>query len=1044
MTPAVQSSEAVCVDKACLEESASIPGRPTVVHQPWDIIGAEETMDLTRRECQEAAELLDGQAAIAHYSPSCKTFSAVREIPIKGVRKAPGRLRSHEHPDGVPFLNAASRAHLKKKVDTDNMLASWTFRNCRRRHQAGLGFTVENPASSYIWDTKAAKELKGMPGVETILLHNCMFAPGLKRKCSRFDTNMPQLRKRLERTCSAAAVCDRTGQAHESWRPVVKDGLIIRFPSAAEAEFQAELCDQLVQGYTEFIENMTKTVSADFIEFFAGPRAPLTNAMRAARIQVSSETVVIEDACEAIPSSVGPTSSGLVKVGAWGMTLVRQDHVMRPGRDAIPFRPPAALAMRDTKKSIREKENASCIGGLRSPWKKVQGWLQYRKAGLIINGVLASFLSEYPGMAEELLDGGQGFTKYKDVLETVLVDRVAAALGAECTARGPRSRWRPQLVEKFVEMSGDPETHLSTWLRDGAPTGVASEIPYSGIFPKVEDQTEAGEDIQRIFAKAEKHKNYVSVQDNKTLVAAELERLTSAGFMTKVGSWTELVRELGDVVVNKMACIIKEKEDGTVKLRLITDMLRSRVNEFVKLNERLVLPRICDALEAALSLLELAQSNAEDDVEMMVSDFADAFHSMGVHPSERRHQVVAGMDGQYHIYETVVFGGGGSPLIWGRGAAFLSRSGQALFDSATMRLETFVDDPWSVWRGNTATRHKNMAILLLWWLSLGLDLSWHKIVVGKDVRWIGAGFEIQAKAKVRVFIPEKFCSDLAAEARVMLTMNTVAATAVRAFTGRASWAGGIVPCLASILQPCWAALADVAREPDTPEAWRAKKKVKLLPAALTVPTVRVAHSLEWMVAFLTGQAGTISKTFPVGQRRLPTSVIIVTDASPWGLGGFILVCGLPFAWFSEELSAEDIARFGIIVGNPKWQALVENLALLVAVRMWLPLWKPGRLGICLRSDSMAALGAWKKERSSSPDINAVVREMSLDLAEWKYNFDSLEHLPGKLNDWADSLSRLQQPGSDARIPRELIQVRRFQPQSRGDSWWRLGSRPVHG
>ena len=49
----------------------------------------------------------------------------------------------------------------------------------------------------------------------------------------------------------------------------------------------------------------------------------------------------------------------------------------------------------------------------------------------------------------------------------------------------------------------------------------------------------------------------------------------------------------------------------------------------------------------------------------MVVDFTDAFHSLMVHPSEKVYQVAAGFDGSYICYRMVVFGGGGSPLVYG-------------------------------------------------------------------------------------------------------------------------------------------------------------------------------------------------------------------------------------------------------------------------------------------------------------------------------------------------------------------------------------------
>ena len=90
---------------------------------------------------------------------------------------------------------------------------------------------------------------------------------------------------------------------------------------------------------------------------------------------------------------------------------------------------------------------------------------------------------------------------------------------------------------------------------------------------------------------------------------------------------------------------------------------------------------------------------------------------------------------------------------------------------------------------------------------------------------------------------------------------------------------------------------------------------------------------------------------------------------------------------------------------------------------------------------MAALLAWRKQRSKIAAINAVTREVALDLAEGLYTVDHLVHLPGRLNCWADKLSRLYAPGSGATVPAELVGIPRFTPPLRTDSWWRLYARP---
>ena len=54
-----------------------------------------------------------------------------------------------------------------------------------------------------------------------------------------------------------------------------------------------------------------------------------------------------------------------------------------------------------------------------------------------------------------------------------------------------------------------------------------------------------------------------------------------------------------------------------------------------------------------------------------VADFRDAFHTLPVHPDERKFGVAQAFDGEFLVFDTVVFGGEASPLLWGRAAAFL-------------------------------------------------------------------------------------------------------------------------------------------------------------------------------------------------------------------------------------------------------------------------------------------------------------------------------------------------------------------------------------
>ena len=115
----------------------------------------------------------------------------------------------------------------------------------------------------------------------------------------------------------------------------------------------------------------------------------------------------------------------------------------------------------------------------------------------------------------------------------------------------------------------------------------------------------------------------------------------------------------------------------------------------------------------------------------MVADFEDAFHSFCVDPDEWRYLVVRHPVSGFVGYRTVLCGGSGCPLLWGRAAAFLGRSGQAMIGEGELRTKSYVDDPATVVAGTLLVARRRAAVLLWWWLSLGLIVSWKKRSFGK-------------------------------------------------------------------------------------------------------------------------------------------------------------------------------------------------------------------------------------------------------------------------------------------------------------------------
>ena len=63
-------------------------------------------------------------------------------------------------------------------------------------------------------------------------------------------------------------------------------------------------------------------------------------------------------------------------------------------------------------------------------------------------------------------------------------------------------------------------------------------------------------------------------------------------------------------------------------------------------------------------------------------------------------------------------------------------------------------------------------------------------------------------------------------------------------------------------------------------------------------------------------------------------------------------------------------------------------------------------------------------------------ELSLVTAALNYELDiSTEHIPGVDNTWADSLSRLAEPGANASVPEVLLPLACTSAPPRGAAWW---------
>ncbi len=124
-------------------------------------------------------------------------------------------------------------------------------------------------------------------------------------------------------------------------------------------------------------------------------------------------------------------------------------------------------------------------------------------------------------------------------------------------------------------------------------------------------------------------------------------------------------------MLSKLGCIKKMKfnpdtKQYTQKVRIILDCKQSNVSVRAARTHKSVLPRVSDAVKAALSL---SADRAQDElVQMFIIDIVDAFWLIPLRQAERKY-FCAKLHGKYYAFLRTAQGPRGAPLTF---AAFIA------------------------------------------------------------------------------------------------------------------------------------------------------------------------------------------------------------------------------------------------------------------------------------------------------------------------------------------------------------------------------------
>lgn len=159
------------------------------------------------------------------------------------------------------------------------------------------------------------------------------------------------------------------------------------------------------------------------------------------------------------------------------------------------------------------------------------------------------------------------------------------------------------LLEAWRKAAGDPDDQVFQWLTQGAPAGVLDAIKDPGIFPDTSGPSAM--DPDDLDCDEATFRNYAGVEDNVE-TEAELRSHISNKHIVSFGTYNELTEYVGGgkVILNKIG-LIEKIRNGKKKVRMILDTKASDVKRITGKAQRVMLPRLYDAILHLLYLMAL-------------------------------------------------------------------------------------------------------------------------------------------------------------------------------------------------------------------------------------------------------------------------------------------------------------------------------------------------------------------------------------------------------------------------------------------------------
>lgn len=227
----------------------------------------------------------------------------------------------------------------------------------------------------------------------------------------------------------------------------------------------------------------------------------------------------------------------------------------------------------------------------------------------------------------------------------------------------------------------------------------------------------------------------------------------------------------------------EDNKHFTQKVRVILDCKQSQLSTKAARTHKSVLPRVSDAVQAALALSY--DTEESEQVQMFMISIVDAFWLVPLRHAERKY-FCAKLKGSYCAFLRTAQGSRGAPLTFSAFIALASRLIRSLISGPQMhrwareegRMNVCVDDPIAIIRGRESRIRRVASMVIVGWLLLGFPLAFHKAIVAPTVLWVGITLQVTTDM-VRAEVPESKVLELKELILTNLQSNVISCKVLR-------------------------------------------------------------------------------------------------------------------------------------------------------------------------------------------------------------------------------------------------------------------------